>query len=40
VAQDADEEYEAATELVDAFTALDEWMTRGGFCPQSWRVGR
>lgn len=26
----------AATELADAFTALDEWLSKGGFRPEAW----
>lgn len=28
----------AAIKLADAFEALDEWLSRGGFMPADWRV--
>lgn len=27
----------AAMQLAEAFEALDNWMSRGGFAPQAWR---
>lgn len=31
------EERTAAIHLVDAFEALDNWISRGGFLPQDWQ---
>jgi len=28
----------AASNMADAFEALDEWLSRGGFMPVDWRV--
>jgi HEAT repeat protein len=28
---------EAACDLIDAFEALDEWLSAGGFLPTDWR---
>lgn len=28
------------TELAEAFDALDGWLTRGGFLPAAWEIGR
>lgn len=28
----------AAVELLEAFEALDEWLTKGGFLPKAWRA--
>lgn len=31
---------EAAEDLVDAFEALDGWLSKGGFLPQAWEGNR
>jgi hypothetical protein len=31
---------EAAFDLVDAFEALDGWLSKGGFLPEDWAKGR
>jgi len=28
------------TELADAFEALDEWLSKGGFLPSDWNANR
>ncbi len=33
---DCDPDTDALLELVDAFEALDEWITKGGFPPAAW----
>lgn len=32
----ADDEHAAASDLAEAFSALDEWLSRGGFLPLQW----
>jgi hypothetical protein len=32
-----DRDLDAFDELVNAFEALDQWLSRGGFLPQDWR---
>jgi hypothetical protein len=32
--------YDIAADLAELVTALDEWMTRGGFLPVQWRLQR
>lgn len=31
---------EEGDSAVEAFTALDEWLSRGGFLPADWAAGR
>lgn len=35
-ADETTEQDDNACELVDAFEALDEWLTKGGFMPDAW----
>ena len=38
VASDSDSEaISAADDMVEAFAALDQWMTKGGFPPEEWK---
>lgn len=37
VAHGPEQVSEAAERLANAFAALDEWMSRGGFAPAAWR---
>lgn len=36
----ADAEHDAAARMADCAEALDEWMSKGGFLPAEWAVGR
>lgn len=33
-------ESEAGSRVEHAFSALDSWLSRGGFLPDAWKVGR
>ncbi len=30
----------AISQVIDLFTGLDDWMSRGGFAPEGWMVAR
>lgn len=34
-----DHDYEAAGRFMNAFEALDEWLSKGGFLPDAWVNG-